>query len=168
MSNVTNPNKPSHQVQGGQRSGHQEGGGTMNNAKEAAAGFGERASEAANYVGDQAKAAGSAMAHSAEDAASYVSKKADEGVHAVGSSLKSLGDTVRPQAPGHNMLKDGMSGVADTLENTGKYLQDEGLSGITEDVINVIKRNPVPALFVGIGVGYLLARALGPCASEHS
>ena len=47
--------------------------------------------------------------HSAEDAASYVGKKADDGVHAVGSSLKSFGDTVRHQAPGRDMLKDGMS-----------------------------------------------------------
>ena len=46
-----------------------------------------------------------------------------------------------------------------TLENTGKYLEEEGLSGIASDVTALIKRNPIPALFIGIGVGFLLARA---------
>ena len=33
---------------------------------------------------------------------------------------------------------------------------------IANDVTNLIKRNPIPALFVGIGVGFLLARACTP------
>ena len=171
MSNVSNPIKPNQgQGQGGQqRPGNQGGnsgqhGGTamMDKAKDAASGIGEKVSEAASYIGEQAKAATSSAMHSAEDAASYVGKKADDGVHAVGSSLKSFGDTVRHQAPGRDMLKDGMCAVADTLENTGKYLEEEGLSGIASDVTALIKRNPIPALFVGIGVGFLLARALTP------
>ena len=106
-----------------------------------------------------ASLASSAM-HSAEEAAIYVGKKADDGLHAVGSGLKSFGDNVRNVAPRSGMAKDGMSAVADTLQNTGKYLEEEGLSGIAEDMINVVKRNPIPALFVGIGVGFLLGRAL--------
>ena len=164
MSNVANPTKPNqNQGQGGMRSGHQDGGTSpIDKAKEAATGFGEKVSDAASYIGDKAKAATSSVMHSAEDAASYVGKKADDGVHAVGSSLKSFGDTVRHQAPQRDMLKDGMCAVADTLESTGKYLENEGLSGIAADMTNLIKRNPIPALFVGIGVGFLLARALTP------
>ena len=171
MSNVSNPIKPnqSHRQGGQQRPGNQGGnsgqqGGTamMDKAKEAATGIGEKVSEAASYIGEQAKSATSSAMHSAEDAASYVGKKADDGVHAVGSSLKSFGDTVRHTAPQKDMLKEGMCAVADTLENTGKYLEEEGLSGIASDVTALIKRNPIPALFVGIGVGFLLARALTP------
>ena len=170
MSNVSNPTKPNQsQGQGGQQrpgsqgnSGQHGGPAVMDKAKEAASGIGEKVSDAASYIGEKAMAAGSSAMHSAEDAASYVGKKADDGVHAVGSSLKSLGDSVRHQAPGRDMLKDGMCAVADTLENTGKYLEEEGLSGIAKDVTALIKRNPIPALFVGIGVGFLLARALTP------
>jgi hypothetical protein len=122
----------------------------------------DKAKEAASYIGEQAKAATSSAMHTAEDAASYVGKKADEGVHAVGSGLKSFGDTVRHTAPQKDMLKEGMCAVADTLENTGKYLEEEGLSGIASDLTNLIKRNPIPALFIGIGVGFLLARACTP------
>lgn len=171
MSNVSNPTKPNQgQGQGGQQrpgqhsgnSGQHGGAAMTDKAKEAASGLGDKVSEAANYIGEKAMAAGSSAMHSAEDAASYVGKKADDGLAAVGSSLKSFGDTVRHQAPGRDMLKDGMCAVADTLENTGKYLEEEGLSGIAEDVTAMIKRNPIPALFIGIGVGFLLARALTP------
>ena len=163
MSNVMNPPKSNqNQGQGGQRSGNPDSGSNLDKAKDAAAGIGERMQDAASYIGEKAKSATSSVVHSAEDAASYVGKKADDGVHAVGSSLKSFGDTVRHQAPGRDMLKDGMCAVADTLENTGKYLEEGGMSGIAEDMTNLIKRNPIPALFVGIGVGFLLARALSP------
>ena len=163
MSNVMNPPKPNqNQGQGGQRSGNQDSGSTIDKAKDAVTGIGEKMQDAASYVSEKAKSATSSVMHSAEDAASYVGKKADDGVHAVGSSLKSFGDTVRHQAPGRDMLKDGMCAVADTLENTGKYLEEGGMSGIAEDMTNLIKRNPIPALFVGIGVGFLLARAISP------
>jgi hypothetical protein len=50
--------------------------------------------------------------------------------------------------------------VADTLETGGRYLQEHGLSGIGDDFSNLIRRNPIPAVLVGIGVGFLLARSL--------
>ena len=43
-------------------------------------------------------------------------------------------------------------------ENTGRYLQEEGLKGIAEDVTNLIRRNPIPALLAGVGVGFLIGR----------
>jgi len=171
MSNVSNPTKPnqgqgSNQGHGSQQrpgnQGNGAGSSTMEKVKEEAAGIGERVSDAASFVSEKAKAATSSVMHSAEDAASYVGKKTDDGIHAVGSSLKSFGDTVRSSAPGRDMLKDGMCAVADTLENTGKYLEEGGIANMAEDLTGLIKRNPIPALFVGIGVGFLLARALTP------
>lgn len=168
MSNVSNPTKPNQgQNPGGQpRSGNLGGGAsTLEKGKEVVAGIGEKVQEAASYIGEKAKAAGSSAMHSAEEAATYVGKKADDGLHAVGSGLKSFGDTVRHTAPQRDMLKDSVTAVADTLENTGKYLEEEGLSGIAEDMTNLIRRNPIPALFIGIGVGFLLGRALSSSRS---
>jgi F0F1-type ATP synthase assembly protein I len=34
------------------------------------------------------------------------------------------------------------------------------LTGIADDLTGVIKRNPIPAVLVGIGIGYLIAHAL--------
>ena len=52
------------------------------------------------------------------------------------------------------------SKVADTLERGGHYLKEEGVPGMAEDLTGLIKRNPIPALLLGIGVGYLIGRAL--------
>jgi hypothetical protein len=54
---------------------------------------------------------------------------------------------------------DAASRVASGLESSGKYLQDEGLSGMAKDLGDLVKRNPIPAMLVGIGIGFLLARA---------
>jgi len=184
MSNVHNPSKPNQGNNQGNSQGsqnrpgqgnsfgqsHQSGGtATMDKGADKSKekeneshGVAGAVSDAASYIGEKAKAATSSVMGSAGDAASYVGKKTDDGIHAVGSSLKSFGDTVRSSAPGSDMLKGGMCAVADTLENTGKYLEEGGLANMAEDVTGLIKRNPIPALFVGIGVGFLLARALTP------
>jgi hypothetical protein len=57
------------------------------------------------------------------------------------------------------MAGEASTAVANTLENTGRHLQKEGLKGIADDVTNLIRRNPIPALLVGLGVGFLIARA---------
>jgi hypothetical protein len=129
--------------------------GAAQSASAAAAGVMDKAKEAASYVGEQAK---SAM-HSAQDAVNSAGKRAEDATHAAGTGIKSFGHTVREYAPDRNVVKDATNAVADTLENTGKYLEEEGLSGMAEDVTNLIKRNPIPALFIGVGVGFLLARA---------
>jgi len=163
MSNVSNPTRPNQGNSQGSGSGMSA---TMekaaDKAKETAAGIGERVSDAATFVTEKAKAATSSVMHSAEDAASYVGKKTDDGIHAVGSSLKTFGDTVRHTAPQRDMLKDGMCAVADTLENTGKYLEEGGVAAMAEDLTGLIKRNPIASLCIGVGVGFLLARALTP------
>jgi hypothetical protein len=48
--------------------------------------------------------------------------------------------------------------VASALDSTGHYLEEQGLSGMAEDLTNLIRRNPIPALLIGVGLGYLLAR----------
>ncbi|MBM4071293.1 MAG: hypothetical protein FJ271_20500 [Planctomycetes bacterium] len=91
--------------------------------------------------------------------ASAVGKKAQQATAAVGSGMQSLGETIEQKGP-----QDGIPGrvtgsVADALENTGKYLEEHGLSGMAEDMTNLIRRNPIPALLVGIGIGFLISRA---------
>jgi hypothetical protein len=58
------------------------------------------------------------------------------------------------------MMHNAANRVADTLERSGRYLEEEGLTGMADDLTGVIKRYPIPAILVGIGVGYLIAHAL--------
>jgi hypothetical protein len=57
------------------------------------------------------------------------------------------------------MLGSATDTVAKGLEQGGQYLQQEGLSGMMDDVTELVKRNPIPALLVAIGIGFILARA---------
>jgi hypothetical protein len=50
------------------------------------------------------------------------------------------------------------SGVASALDSSGRYLEEQGLSGMADDVTNLIRRNPIPAMLIGVGLGFLLAR----------
>jgi hypothetical protein len=57
------------------------------------------------------------------------------------------------------VLGSASSAVASTLESSGRYLQEHGLSGVGEDLTNMIRKNPVPALLMAVGIGFLIARA---------
>jgi hypothetical protein len=52
--------------------------------------------------------------------------------------------------------------VAGGLERSGEYLKDQGFTGMAGDLTEMIKRNPIPALMFGIGVGFILARLTSP------
>jgi hypothetical protein len=45
------------------------------------------------------------------------------------------------------------------LDSGGAYLQEHDLRGMADDMTNLIRRYPIQSLLVGIGVGFLLAKA---------
>jgi hypothetical protein len=120
----------------------------------------EAASQAGQAVANAASAAGQTVQNAASTAAHTVGHKAEEATAAVGGGMKSLAGTVRQQGPDHGVLGNASRSVADTLESTGEYIQDKNLSGMVDDVTGLIKRNPLPAVLLGLGVGFLLGRAL--------
>jgi hypothetical protein len=48
------------------------------------------------------------------------------------------------------------------LESGGRYLQEHGIEDMAEDLAALVRRYPVQSLFVGLGVGFLLAQAFTP------
>jgi hypothetical protein len=120
--------------------------------------FTDKAKDAAGNVLDKAKQAASTVADKAKDVASAVGDKADSAVSSVGSGMQSLAGTIRDKGPSSGVFGGAASGVANALESSGRYLEEEGLSGAAEDLTNLIRRHPLPAIFIGIGLGYLLAR----------
>ena len=93
-------------------------------------------------------------------ATDFISEKAEQAAGAVGASMESLGKTIRDHAPKEGMLGTASHAVSERLESGGHYLEEKGLKGIGEDVTNMIRDNPVPALLVGIGLGFLLAKIM--------
>jgi len=114
----------------------------------------------AKQAADKAKEIAGNVAEKAKDAASTLGQKAEDATHAVGSGMQSLAGTMRDKLPQSGPIGAATSTLASGLENTGRYLQEEGLKGVGEDMTNLIRRNPLPAMFLGIGLGFILARAL--------
>jgi ElaB/YqjD/DUF883 family membrane-anchored ribosome-binding protein len=113
---------------------------------------------------DKAKDAAASTAEKAKNVASNamsaVTDTADSAAAAVGGGMTSLAKTMREHAPGEGMLASATKSVAQSLESGGRYLKNEGVTGMAEDLGNMIRRNPFPAVLVGIGLGFLLARTL--------
>lgn len=127
--------------------------------KHQAGNLAEQAKSAASTVADQARSAASSVTEGASNLASTAANKADDAAAATGSSLQSLAGTIRSNTPDDGVLGSASNKVAETLESGGKYLQEQGLSGMADDVAALVKRNPIGALLVGVGIGYILARA---------
>lgn len=119
----------------------------------------EKAKETASSFAETAKDAGSNLLNKAKDTASDLGHKAEDATHAVGSGMRTFAGTVRDSMPKEGVVGAAASSVASGLETSGRYLEKEGLSGIGEDVTNLIRNNPIPAMLVGIGLGFLIARA---------
>ncbi len=122
---------------------------TIDKAKEAAASVGELASNAASTVGAMAS-----------QAASDVGKKADNLTASAGVGIQQWGDRLSKNAPHEGVLGTASQAFAKTIKDSGEYLEDAKLSGITEDIALLVRRNPIPAVLIAIGLGWLVAREL--------
>jgi hypothetical protein len=129
-------------------------------AKDMASSAAQTAGQAASGAAQRAREMASSAAHTASDVASNVGNRAEEATSTVGGTMRSLAGTLRENLPHEGMMGTAGSAVADTLERGGRYLEQEGLRGIGQDLTNVIRRNPIPALLVGIGIGFLIARSM--------
>jgi hypothetical protein len=78
---------------------------------------------------------------------------------AVGEKIGSLADVIREKAPHEGTVGTAATAVAEKLNVAGSYLQEKDLNHVLGDVSSMIRRYPVPALLIGLGIGYLLARS---------
>jgi hypothetical protein len=116
--------------------------------------------DATAKAGEKVQGAVSSAMDKAQELASTAGERVKEATSALGGKVQSMASTIRERAPQEGMLGTASGSVADSLDSAGRYLQEEGLVGMAEDVTELIRRNPIPAMFVGIAVGFILARAL--------
>jgi ElaB/YqjD/DUF883 family membrane-anchored ribosome-binding protein len=128
-------------------------------------GMGKSGTGMAQKIGDEAKRAtdkaesmaGNVM-DKAKEAGSFISEKADQATGAVGSSMESLGHSLREHTPQGGMVGAAGEAVATRLEQGGRYLEQHGMGDMAGEISTMIRRNPLPAVLIGIGVGFFLAR----------
>jgi hypothetical protein len=134
--NQGNANKGGQQQQGGQGQG--QGGGM------------------GHYVKDAAKSA----QQTAGNLVSQASDQAEHAATAVAGGMRTLAGSIREHSPSQGMLHSAADSVAGTLESGGRYLEEEGLRGMVDDMAGMVRRNPVACMCVCIGVGFVLGRMM--------
>jgi hypothetical protein len=107
---------------------------------------------------DQARSAAENVKDKAKQAGEFVRDRADTAVSSAGKGMESLAGTIRDRGPREGILGQATAGVAGALDSTGRYLDQEGVSGMVDDLTGMIRNHPVPAVLIGIGIGFLLAR----------
>jgi len=120
----------------------------------------DKAKDAMGHVGEAVSHAASAVGQTVSNAAGAVGHKVDQVVAAAGTGMQSLADTARRNLPHDGYLGAASKAVADGLDSAGKYVEDKSLSGMTGDLGTLIKNHPIPAVLIGLGIGYLLGKAL--------
>jgi hypothetical protein len=126
-------------------------------------GIGEKAQEAASSIqqgmataGKRAQEMGSDISRKAQDLASQAGDGAESALSSVGEGMSSLAGTIRECAPHEGMVGQTASAVAGSLESGGRYLQEHGLSGMTEDLGSLIRTYPITSVCVAFSLGCLV------------
>jgi hypothetical protein len=70
--------------------------------------------------------------------------------------MSSMAGSLRQTAPRSGVVGSAAGAVADRLESSGRYLQEHGVSDIADDVGGLVRRNPLPALCLAFGFGFLV------------
>ena len=108
------------------------------------------------------------VAQMARDAATTATKTVtDQAQHAaenIAGGMHTFAGTIREHAP-QGMLGTAAGNVADTIDSGGRYLEQEGFSGMADDIVACVRRYPIGAMLVCAGAGFLLGRML---TSNHN
>jgi len=99
----------------------------------------DTAKDVAGKVGDAASGAVQTVKEMAGDAASYIGRQAHSATSAMGSGMRSVGGAI---------------------ESGQKYVTEHSVSDMANDLAGVIRRNPIPALLLAAGLGFIMARAM--------
>jgi hypothetical protein len=115
----------------------------------------------------------SGVENTVNNVATNVERKAEQAANALASKASAIGDKmstvagkIREKAPADGRLSSAAESVASGMERAGNYMREHDLRSVGNDLSDVIRRNPVPAALVGVGVGFILGRALMSRASS--
>lgn len=103
---------------------------------------------------DTTRQAGPAIKGAATD----IMAGADRATVRAGEVVESAADNLRERLPGSGKVGEMADVVSRGVKQTSVYLQEQGVSGIVDDLEILVRRYPLQTLLVGLGCGYLLSR----------
>jgi uncharacterized protein YjbJ (UPF0337 family) len=113
---------------------------------------------------DEASNSGSladAATGQAKESAAGAATKVFQATSVVGEKIGSLAEVIREKAPQEGTVRTVATAVANKLDAAGSYLQEKDLGHLGGDLSRLIRRYPLPALLIGLGIGYLWGRSRG-------
>jgi ElaB/YqjD/DUF883 family membrane-anchored ribosome-binding protein len=118
-------------------------------ARDMARGAVESARDTATGVMDRARDVAGTVADKACDAAGNVADTARDWASGAVNAVKDSG-----------VVNKAEEYVSEAWETGSRYVHEHNIKDMADDVAGVIRRNPIPALLIGVGVGFLLGRSL--------
>jgi hypothetical protein len=131
----------------------------MENLKEAASHGREAASNVAQDIGQRAQEAASNIGQRAQSVASSAQDKTDAALSTVGQKVSSLAGSLRSTTAQEGVVGHTANALADSLDSTGRYLQEHGLKDMGKDLAQIVKSHPIPSMLAIFGVGFLAGMA---------
>lgn len=111
-------------------------------------------------IGEMAESAVASVGEMASHAASNIGESADNLAASAGRSVQHLGEQIGRSTPHSGMLGSMSQSVARTVSEGGEYIESSKLSGMGEDLARVIRRNPIPTIFIAMGLGWMASRIM--------
>jgi len=118
-----------------------------------------QAQEKAGELKDMATEKAGELKERAAQAGHQATERIDSAMTATGERLTDLAQTVRERAPA-GQAGDVAHNAARALERGGDYLQRADPTMVRSDLENVIRDHPIEALAIGLGIGFLLGKAM--------
>jgi ElaB/YqjD/DUF883 family membrane-anchored ribosome-binding protein len=150
-------NNPSNPV-GGNRG--TTGGGTMGNLQNAAGSAADKARDAARGAVETARDTATGVMDRARDVAGNVADKARDMAGNVADTARDWASGAVSAVKDSDVVNKAEDYVSEAWDTGSKYFQEHSFKDMADDVAGVIRRNPIPALLVGVGLGFILARSL--------
>lgn len=128
-------------------------------ARHAAESAADKAGEMAHQTADKASEIVDTAKQKSAEIGTAAAGKVESAMSATGARMADLAQTVREKAPQEGKPAEIAATAAEALERGGTYLNDADLTMVRSDLERVIREHPLEAMLVGLGIGYLLARA---------
>lgn len=119
-----------------------------------------RLRESAGSIGEMAGATVSAVGNMASQVATNLKDDADYLALSAGRGAQRIGEQISRSTPHSGVLGEASQSVARAFTESGEYMECSKLSGMRQDLSIAIRRNPIPTIFIAMGLGWCASRML--------
>jgi hypothetical protein len=133
---------------------------TLESAKDAGREALSKGKEMGTQAAEAVREQGRNAVEMAKDAACAVGHKAEDATAAAGHGIAGFGERIADKGPHSGFAGTATQAVGDTLQKGGHYIEEQKLSGMAGDVVDMVKAHPIPIVIAALGIGFLIGRSM--------